>query len=78
MANDQELQDALREIALIAARHQFVMKARHIAGVNNRVPDWLSRWYDCQARRQFRHFARDSSLKHRRIGTSLLQYEHEW
>ena len=44
-SKDNTLQDILREIALIAARHQFVLKARHIAGVDNRVPDWLSRWH---------------------------------
>ena len=35
------LQDLLREIALPAARNQFVVKARHISGVSNRIPDWL-------------------------------------
>ena len=38
-ARDLALQDVLREIALLAAQHQFVIKARHIAGVDNRVPD---------------------------------------
>ena len=38
-SRDKALQDILREIALIAAKHQFVLKARHIAGVNNQVPD---------------------------------------
>ena len=31
-AREQELQNALREIALIAVENQFVLKARHIAG----------------------------------------------
>ena len=61
-SRDAKLQDALREIALIAARHQFVIKAKHISGVSNRVPDWLSRWHEVGARREFREFAKDRSL----------------
>ena len=45
-SRDPELQNALREIAFIAASHQFVIKARHISGISNRVPDWLSRWHE--------------------------------
>ena len=41
---EPELQNALREIALIAAHYQFMIKARFIPGVQNRIPDWLSRW----------------------------------
>ena len=34
-AKDKEMQNPLREIALLAARYQFVLKARHISGVSN-------------------------------------------
>ena len=34
-SRDPQLQNVLREIALLAARHQFVIKARHIAGISN-------------------------------------------
>ena len=77
-AREQELQNALREIALIAVENQFVLKARHIAGVDNRIPDWLSRWHEPQARKQFRQYERDNSLKHLRISNSLLTYKHQW
>ena len=77
-SRDPELQDALREIALIAAKHEFVLKARHIPGVDNRIPDWLSRWDENQARQQFRKFAQDSGLKHIRISNKLLKYDHDW
>ena len=62
-SRDTELQKALREIALIAAKHQFVIKARHISGISNRIPDWLSRWQEPQARKAFRQHVRDSSLR---------------
>ena len=43
-SRDEVLQDSLREIAMIAAQHQFLIKAKHISGISNRIPDWLSRW----------------------------------
>ena len=77
-SRDIDLQDSLREIALIGAKHQFIIKARHIPGVLNRIPDWLSRWGEPSARREFRKIAKDSSLKHIRISNTLLQYNHTW
>ena len=52
-----ELQNTLREITLLAAQHQCVIKARYIPGVENRLTDWLSRWDEPQARSQFREYA---------------------
>ena len=75
---DPGLQDVLREIALLVAKHQFVIKGRHIAGVDNRIPDWLSRWHEPEARRQFREFAKDSSLKQIRTPVSYLELNNNW
>ena len=77
-SREPELQNALQEIALIAATNQFVLKARYIPGVDNRIPDWLSRWHEMPARKQFRQYAHDKSLKHIRISNKLLNYTHEW
>ena len=71
-SRDAHLQDMLREIALLAAKFQFVIKAKHILGVENRIPDWLSRWGEPQARKQFHMFARDSSLKQIKVPSTLL------
>ncbi len=38
------MQACLRELVPIAAKHQFEIKATHIAGVKDRIPDELSRW----------------------------------
>ena len=38
------LQSFLREICFIAAMDQFELKALHIDGCSNRIPDLLSRW----------------------------------
>ena len=77
-SRDVNLQKVLREIALIAAEYQFVIKARHISGISNRIPDWLSRWHDKEAREKFRQHAKDSSLKHIRSSTQLLHLSNTW
>ena len=77
-SRNTELQDLLREIAYIAATNEFIIKAKHISGVSNRVPDWLSRWGEAPARKQFRAFARGKSLKTKRIPKTMFQLEHKW
>ena len=77
-ARDEFLQDALREIAFIAAEHQFMIKAKHIRGLDNRIPDWLSRWGECGARRKFHEFIRDKGYKHIRVSESQLKFRHNW
>ena len=77
-SREPELQNALREIALIAARNQFVIKARYIPGVQNRIPDWLSRWHEMGARKSFREYVQDRSLKQIRVSNDMLQYDHKW
>ena len=77
-SRDPELQDALREIAYIAAQHQFVIKTRHIAGITNRIPDWLSRWHEPESKKSFRAFASNKGLKQIKKCTHLLQLTHQW
>ena len=77
-SRDRNLQNTLREIALLVAEHQFIIKARHISGVSNRVPDWLSRWHEQEARRQFRQWAQDSSIKQIRVPINALEFNNKW
>jgi hypothetical protein len=41
---DSFMEAALRELAYVTAVAQCEVRARHIAGVTNRLPDYLSRW----------------------------------
>ncbi len=41
---DAFCQACLREIAFMAASHEFELKAVHLPGIENRIPDLLSRW----------------------------------
>ena len=42
-ATDKFLQQSAREITFLACKYEFEIKAVHIAGSENRLPDWLSR-----------------------------------
>ena len=77
-SRDPQLQEALREMALIAARHQFVVKAKHIPGVENRIPDWLSRWGSMSSRKQFNQFIKDKGWKRVPTSCKVLEFHHEW
>ena len=77
-ARDPALQNALREIALLAARHQFIIKAKHISGISNRIPDWLSRWSEQEAKKKFNKFAQDNSLKRCKLPANHLNFHHNW
>ena len=77
-SRDPMLQDTLGEVALVAAKHQFVIRAKHIAGVENRVPDWLSRWHQQEARKQFRIHSQDQGLTRVRVTTQMLHNSHNW
>ena len=43
-ARDEILQDSLREIAFLAAVHEFQIKMVHLESKANRISDCLSRW----------------------------------
>ena len=77
-SRDPELQDILREIIHIAATHQFVIKGKHIRGVTNRIPDWLSRWKQASARRAFRAYAREKSIKRKITKPNMLKLNNIW
>ena len=63
---------------MIAATQEFMIKARHIRGVDNRVPDWLSRWHEPEARKKFRNHAREKSLKRISISQDIITAQNIW
>jgi hypothetical protein len=52
-AKDKFLQDCLRELAYISAIGEFEIRAVHIPGVQNRIPDLLSRFSRKNIRKNF-------------------------
>ena len=77
-ARDPMLQNALREILMIASNNEFMIKAKHIRGVDNRIPDWLSRWGEPEARKKFRQYAREKSMKKKITTPHLINLSNQW
>ena len=77
-SRDVFLQNALRELTMHAAIHQFVIKAKYINTKNNVITDSLSRWGKSKSKRIFRKFAQDKSLIRHRINSSILTFQYEW
>ena len=77
-ARDPTLQEALREIAMLAAKNQFILKAKHISGISNRIPDWLSRWHDNSSRKQFHQYAKEKSLIRCKLPPNSYEFTNQW
>ena len=77
-SKNEALQDALREVAMIAAKNQFIIKAKHISGISNRIPDWLSRWGERESRKKFHEYAKEKSLKKCKLPPDILEYVNQW
>lgn len=76
-AKDLQLQAGLREVCYLAAVGEFELYARFLPGVQNRIPDLLSRWdmgqkYRDEFRRLAPHLVR-TSVRH-----SMFYHTHPW
>ena len=69
----------MRGIAYTCATGEFEIKAVHIPGVENRVPDWLSRW-ECgsQYRQAFAEWNSKANLRQVTVPASEWSLEPDW
>lgn len=73
------MQNCLREICFYAANLQFEVKAKHISGENNRLPDYLSRWEkDKKYRTLFKNSIRDRICHEIDITDDHFNFIHKW
>lgn len=76
-ARDLKMQQGLREVCYLAATGGFEIFASHILGVDNRIPDLLSRWdLGHQYRQQFRDLK--LGFTRRPVRRSLFEFSHPW
>lgn len=76
-AREKNMQDGLREVCFLAAQWDFEIICRYLPGVQNRIPDLLSRWNKGeQHRRQFRQLVKGANRK--AVRNSLFYYSHDW
>ena len=78
-SRDPFLQACLRELVLIAARHQFEIRAIHIPGITNRIPDELSRWsLGPKHEERFWSLAPKGQAKEVFVYEGLFHFSHIW
>lgn len=76
-AKDVQLQQGLREVCFLAATGGFEILAEFIPGVDNRIPDLLSRWsLGEKFRAEFRRMTH--GYTRRGVRQSLFYYSHDW
>ena len=69
----------MREICFTSATGGFQVRAEHIAGVDNRLPDLLSRWdSDPNARTQFLTNPAGSALHILTAPDELFSFNNNW
>ena len=69
----------LREVELLAAQHEFEIRAVHIAGVDNRIPDGLSRWdMDEMQKGRFMQLVEGLETKEVFVYDGLFEFMHKW
>ncbi len=78
-ARDRFLLRCMRELAWLAATFEFEIRARHIPGMTNILPDLLSRWsLSSSAEREFHILTRDMVKSECTITDNLFQFSHKW
>ncbi len=76
---DPFLQACLREICMLAATAEFEVRARHIPGDTNRIPDLLSRWHSGSATRtEFKTRTRSNPLRLCEVEDAMFSFCHVW
>ena len=73
------LQACLREICYICAVLECEIKAVHIEGAENRIPDFLSRWHlDKFYQNQFTKFIAGKPYKEIKVHENFFRFQHNW
>ena len=78
-SRDPFLQACLREIEFVAGQGEYEIRAKHIPGVDNRLPDLLSRWHKGpEFQSEFASRTQNVSKKEIFIYDGLFSFLHDW
>ena len=78
-SKDEILQDCLREIAFLAAIHEFQIRMVHLDSMSNRISDCLSRWdLDYSYRDNFFAATQNYDLVECHVPDSFFDFVHSW
>ena len=78
-SRDPFLQACVRELWFLASKYSFELRATHISGVDNRIPDHLSRWtLNDFHQREFCRLTTDYQLVEHSVSPDLFNFTHSW
>ena len=67
------------QICFIAAVHEFQVRAIWIQGIENRIPDFLSRWdFSPTLRKLLFQHVEDQTIHEYKVADSLFEFSHDW
>lgn len=76
---DKFLQACLREICLLAANNEFEIRTVHLPGVENRIPDILSRWHlNVACHNDFAERTAGLDVQECDVAHDLFKFMHDW
>ena len=78
-SKDPFINAGLREIAFLSMLHNFEVRAQHIPGASNTIPDLLSHWDLVDAaHQQFQALNHDRHLTRTHVDAQWFQFIYEW
>jgi len=77
-AHEEFLQCCAREMAFLACKFEFEYKVVHIAGIDNRLPDFLSRSYSDEKYLRLFHEATNNSWKQEYLKNDCWKFSCLW
>ena len=78
-SRDKFLQSCLRELCYLAAKYECELRGEHIPGIDNRLPDLLSRWgLGAQFQAEFNERTQGLDAKECIVDNGLFRFSHVW
>ena len=73
------LQSCLRELEFTAAKHEFEVRGNHIPGIENRIPDALSRWHLGESQSEhFWRYVNGLQVREVYVYKGMFEFMHDW
>lgn len=78
-SRDPFLQTCIRELWFLASTFSVELRAVHISGLDNRIPDHLSRWCaDPRHQTEFVKLTQDYTLIEESVSLNMFNFTHPW
>ena len=73
------MQRCRREICYLTAKAQCIVRGVHLPGVQNRLPDLLSRWsLSAQVQDKFYELTAHRDMVQVEVNEQMFEFSHDW